>query len=614
MSFGLPYGVKQRNSEGKLRSINTMHKERYVYYERLYEDAVTGKNKTWPDLAITAYNRAKDVLKWRIDYGSNHEDISGFFANLASYEFAKEEALLEKHFGITSYDPSSEDCGKALIEAYNLILNTREIFERNALLIANTQGQTSLPTHLPTYLNHALKEWIDGDKGQKMKIEIGKKIAEGEVTGEDKTEEVLNFVKKTLDNNTYDIVKDALMKMFSSSTKAETGLKKIVGDEEYSRLGKAYTEVFKAISKVKETAKTNEFVRGMVQSYNLEGFGEMLTNSLSGQDITEGNIGDLIKGFNFDTEFKEKRVRGSYSGIGYEWFGNYLSSLAVTLNSKGTKVESVHTGGAKDPKFFANQKADFALLIGFKDGAGDAMEKKLEKFQGKGRGTNVMDVKNLTKEMFEKFGNDDSFMIYVNSKNYTLNSKFKTGYGDGIGGYSAGTPIDLNTWDDIMHQMNIQGRDFIFTIMQLIPGAIGSPNGETTNKEKVSDMFARAIGSALFDDFEPDDPYRRQGGADFKTIHLLYLNGIYVPLSVFYTLLAQAFGDLKSSLERDDLVQVSFSLPAQIEYPEWDDQKGVEHAWNIQQQIALDNIKVSYHFLRGYKKFLQQFYEITNNK
>ena len=611
MSFGLPYGLKQTDEKGRIRSINTMYKERYVYYERLYEDAVNGNNTTWPELAIKAYNRAKSVFQWRIDYGSNHEDIAGFFANLASYEFNKEEALLEKHFGIVSYDPNSENCGKDLIEAYNAILNTQEIFERNALLLANT-SQLNLIGWFPQYLNIALHDWIENmGKNKDFTEEVTKLVTKGMVEGTDESEKIAAAIQKIIDENSFEITENALKLMFSENTKAENGLKKKVGNEKFDELGKAYKEIFNALNKLKKDAVTNQFIKGVVKNFGLDKLGEMITDSLKIEELSLDNFKEKVNNFNFKVSRKSQNtiLKGGFG----ELFG--LFNASITLSNQGIKMDGFHVGNMGLPR---DQKADMIYTIGFNKGAAKAIQKQLDKFEGAGRGTNVRDVKKLIEETFEKFGNDDSFMIMVNSKLWTPNWNFRNGYTkkDGtqtnLGGYSAGSPIDLNTWDDMMHSMNVRGRDFIFTIMQLIPGAIGSPNGETENKEKVSDMFARAIGSALFDDFEPDDPYRKKGNADIKTIHLLYLNGVYIPLSVFYTLLAQAFSDFKNALDRSELVKVEFDLPAEIKYPDWDSQKGVEHAWNIQQQIALDNIKIRYYFMRGYQKFLQQFYQINN--
>ena len=601
MSFGLPYGVKERNKNGRLRSINTINGERFVYYERLLTDAESGINTVWPEQAKQVYEKAKRVLDWRIDYGSNPQDISAYFGKLASYEFGKERALLETHFK-TSYDPTSITCGQHLIEAYNTILSTKEIFERNALLLANT-NQAALVTNFPFYLNKALHDWIEK---RDFSAEVNELALSGLVEGKDKSEKIAAAIEKTINDNAFVITDMALQMMFDAKT--ENGLKSKMDKEEFDRLGKAYKEVLDTLKKLDKDAKTNEFIRGMMKNYKLDDLGKMITESFKGKKLNKNNIKRSVDKFKFDVETKSKR--GVLGGGAAEYLGNFLSS--ITISNKGVKVDTIHTG--KRP-VEANQKADMIFMIGFDEGAAEAAEEKLNEFAGTGRGSNIGDIKKFTEEMFRDFGNTKGFMLFINSKNYTPNWHFRNGYfknGKQIapGGYSAGSSINLVAWDDMMHQMNIRGRDMIFTIMQLIPGAIGNPNGGNERLEEVSTMFARAIGSALFDDFEPDDPYKKKG-AGMRTVHLLWLNGVYVPLSVFYSLLAEAFGELEDSLERDELIKVEFSLPNNILYPTQDDQKGVRHPWDVQSKEALSAITVSYHFLSGFQKFMKRFYDLS---
>lgn len=600
MSFGLPYGVKEKGSDGKLRSVNTMNGERYVYYDRLYTDA-----KNDDDWRRKLWVKANSVLDWRINYGSNPQNISGYFAHLADYEFAKERALLETHFN-TSYKSDSMDCGQKLIEAYNSILGAREIFERNALLIANTKGQKDLVSFFPHYLDKGLEIWLSQRDFSK---DINDLALSGVVEGKDKSEKIAVAIEKIINDNIYEITSIALERMFSEETEAENGLKKKVGESEFNRLGKAYKEIFDALKKLDKEAKDNEFIRGTIKNYKLDELGQMITNSFKGKRLTKSNIDKSMKGFKFETRIKSKQ--GILAGGFKEIFG--IFNAQVTLSNNGTKVDGIHTG-KRDVQ--ADQKADMVLMIGFDEGAAEAAEQKLNEFQGTGRGSNVGDIKRFTEEMFEDFGNDKGFMIMINSKNYTLNWHFRNGYMDkdgnqlSAGGYSAGSPINLVAWDDMMHKMNIHGRDFIFTIMQLIPGAIGNPSGGNEKLEQVSDMFARAIGSALFDDFEPEDPYLNNKKSDLRTIHLLYLNGVYVPLSVFYTLLSEAFGNLQEGLNRNELIKVEFNLPDNILYPTQADQKGIDKPWSVQSNAALTAITVSYHFLSGFQKFMQTFYKL----
>lgn len=594
MSFGLPYGLKEKNSEGKLRSINTINGERYVYYERLITDA-QGPD----DWRTKVYNKANSVLDWRVEHGSNQEDIGAFFNNLANYEFNKEKALLETHFQ-TRYDPTSKDCGKALIEAYNKILSTQEVFRRNALVIANTD-QKGLFSYFPTYLDMALKDWLDNHDLSK---EIQTMLVQKMVEDDSRSEKVSNAIQKYINDHALEITTKALQIMFSSDTKAESGLKKKVGDKQFEELGKAYKEVFKALTELNKSASTNEFIKGTIKTYKLDELGKTITDSLSGKKLTVENAESAVRGFSFKVTKKQENVPAS--GIFTELFGKLLGEISV--GTKGPSFQGFSTGN------IGEQKADFMYLVGASDSAVEAVNRRLSEFQNKGRGANVEDVQKLIEEAFAGFGDEKGFLIFVNAKNWSLGKKFKKGYGkDSFGGYSAGTPIDLTTWDDIMHKMNVRGRDFIFTILQMIPHAIGNPDGTGDKLEQVSIMFERAIGSALFDDFDAVDPFKTQKGA--RIVHLLYLNGIYIPLSVYYSLLSQAFYKAEEARRRDELVEVRFKMPNDIKYPNQEDEEADIAAgkkpWVEQSNEALKTIKVSYHFFKGFQDFMKEFYELN---
>lgn len=84
-------------------------------------------------------------------------------------------------------------------------------------------------------------------------------------------------------------------------------------------------------------------------------------------------------------------------------------------------------------------------------------------------------------------------------------------------------------------------------------GAVGNVSG-SNYIDDVSRLMARAIAGALFDDFDVDGVVSDSGG---KTIHLLYLNGIYIPLSFFYDKLYQAF--ISGGSDAGELVQVDIT-------------------------------------------------------
>lgn len=612
MSFNIPYGAKEKDSEGKLRSVSSINGERFVYYERLNTDPLED------DWGKRVYKKANDVWDWRVKYGGDSFKIGVYFSDLARTEFAKEKALLEKHFK-TNYDPNSAKCGQDLIEAFNVILQTKEVFERNSQVLAQT-NQTTLITHFPYYFGETVKELISGENSsldlESEIIDTIKEDTSGFMFDDDDSAFTAAF-DRVLNKHLDEIVEIALEKMFSA--KAESGLKKM-GKEEFERFSKAYQEIAQALKKMKGTASHNDFIQGLIKNYRLDDFTEQITTSGEGKNkkritFNEKNYKEILKDKKYSFETKIKAKRGILGGGAAEYLGTFIANYMLSGLGKGFTIHTGHLGKQAD------MKADYEMFIGFPAEAAQEAMNKLADFEGSGRGSNVRDVERFNSEMLNEFGDDDSFIIEVNSKNYTPNLKFRQGYFNknkekvSLGGYSAGSAINLETWDDIMHSMNIRGRDFIFTILQLIPGAIASEKGK---EEQVSDMFARAISMALFDDFEPKDPYtKRQAGK--KVIHLLYLNGVYVPLSAFYTLLSQAFFGAKDSFDRKELVEVEFKKPAKILWETQEEQnadmktKKISHPWTYQSNIALKETTVKYHFLSGFQKFIKQFLELQNN-
>ena len=91
--------------------------------------------------------------------------------------------------------------------------------------------------------------------------------------------------------------------------------------------------------------------------------------------------------------------------------------------------------------------------------------------------------------MLNKF--NDGFIMYVNAKNYTLNSKFEK-----RGGFSAGEAISLSDFAHIASIMNVDYDALVKACLQLIPGAIVEDKMEETKL-----ALTEAIASALFDDF-----------------------------------------------------------------------------------------------------------------
>lgn len=552
MSFGIPY----------THSING---ERYVYYNRLLTDGIH------PELG----KKAHDVLDFRIEKGASAADLANYFFDLRDGEFNKEIKLLSDKFGMEiankyNIDDMNENMGIELIKAFNTTLNAKEIFERNLALIKDTSGQKQLITWFPEYFD---KEWKN--KADDIYNDIIKETLKADEPIEETIERVLN-------NWIPYLVRSALIYMFDKA-ETESGIK-----NNRQELQKAYKSLLDPLMDL-QNQMGNDFVQSFIDAYNLKDISQMISEELQKGNRLKSQIDKFT--------YKDKIQIHSTGGLASENLGNFVGNFVastVANNFKGTLTGS--TG----------QKADFIFTF---DIPTNTISNWLDANDFGTRPENVQAIKALEDRLL-KF--DDGFIVYTNAKNYTLNKNFK--------GFSAGTPINLQTWDSMMHAAHIKGRDLIFSIMQLIPGAIGDGCSE-----EMSRMFARAIASALFDDFDEVGQKIHTGA---NSIHLLYLDGIYFPLSFYYHLLGKAFYNYNAA-EVSDIVKVDFKLPKKIMFPvqyiheegsgdesqeRWQLNHPNESPWRAQQQYALNNIKVSYHFLRAYDDIMKRlnFEEISS--
>jgi hypothetical protein len=133
-----------------------------------------------------------------------------------------------------------------------------------------------------------------------------------------------------------------------------------------------------------------------------------------------------------------------------------------------------------------------------------------------------------------------------------------------------------------------------------VPNAIGSDE-DTINNTKIA--LTEAIASALFDDFNVVGVVETDSA---KSVHLLDLNGVLMPVSFYFYLLYKAFSDVAHH-NLEDLIHVEIETPENILYPEKNDEErkgGGPERWREQSEDAMNNIRIGYHFLAAFKEIM----------
>jgi len=553
MSFGLMYGNTFYDKEGKDHK-NSINAERYVYYLRLNTDA--SSNQKVEDNRKQLFKKASSVFNYRVEQGSSLLKIADYFKLLRDSEYDKEVKLLKSKFPeskfLKGYNFENWKAVSAeLIRNFNRLLNFEKVFKRNFQVLTRT-NKKSIMSHFDYYFDEAYKR-VQGNLVDEIRYVYETNKKRGGING---------AIEEVLQRNLPGIVRDALKDMFGNAG--------VEGSKVDADLKDAYKELLPYLEE--DSSIGNDFVNSLIKHYKLDSLINVIFKRRKNFQVGA-----------WDRAVKNISIKGrggkGVTGLGTEDLETAIGRiLEDTFNGK-----VLHTGDTKI-------KPDVTFLV---DADMIPVEKKLPRGNRGNRGEDVRAAVEGERVMDSV---TDGFLVYSNAKDYQPSFIKKRGY-------SAGSPITLSTWDDMMHAGFVQkGRDLIFMALQLIHGAVGMGKDE-----QVKDAFARAIASALFDDFKMIG----NKNAGKNTIHLLYLNGIYIPLSFYFHLLHKAFYNAAQD-EISKLIQVDIELPHGIEFPrlrderDWRRKHPGKSPWNEQSHTALDTITIEYHFFKGFQEAMKE--------
>ena len=190
------------------------------------------------------------------------------------------------------------------------------------------------------------------------------------------------------------------------------------------------------------------------------------------------------------------------------------------------------------------------------------------------------------------------FLIYTNVKDYGLSTI------SNMGGFSSGSAISLSTYQGITESQNAD--ELIGAIANTIKGAVYEGK---KYEESLSKYIAEDIAIFLFDDARVLGKKMNENTAN--AIHLMNLNGIYIPLSYFLFLLAEAFKS-KDSEEYRNIFSPQIENNISIKYPNGGEgaeglDKWSEDDWYRQRDDALDRVKIGAHFSKNFVEMIRDF-------
>lgn len=488
---------------------------------------------------------------------------------MAKSEAQKEQRLLNTVFKVNVVvDWDDKTQVKSLIDTYNSCLNLKEVYERNLFLIKNSNGAKGVFSFFATYFS---KVW--DEKWPHMAEDIAQHIDLS------KPQETGKYIGKVIDDNMSDIIVRSLELMFS----AKNELKSMPEE-----MQNAYN-LF--LTKIRDLQTAGSLAQKVYKAYNLDKVKEYIVSRLTGDDFKKLKNG-----------LSRSEIENSWNNKGSQQAGIFFEHLVDTIQgeigrelakSKNIRVENFHPGSYGATSI----SADNIMSIGIDP---TLIEKTLEKARSSGMKNHI----EAFNELGEKLSNlRDGFLIYTTDKNYTLNKKFETYFG----GYGAKN-ISARTTLDVLTPIVKNARTLVGMALQLGEGALAKENG-LIDEEVLSRMFAKQIAYFLFDDHQTIGEIQRDVGA--RSIHMMDMNGVMIPLSFFISLLADSIQ--YGIMNPKKIAQVKFHAP-KILFPTMAEQKAYtpdkndpESAWRKQKEYALDETKIEFRFLGGLRDILKEY-------
>lgn len=533
--------------------------EHWVYYERLRTDF---NGKYYP-----LYKSIKNLVSTLPDIDSSkaYENV----LNMAKKERQKEIQALKRVFGESASSVNLENINtKELVECFNVFLSTSERFQRNLALIKNTQGQKNVTSFFDFYFEKVFNSKTD---------ELEKLVLENPKAAID----LAAAVKEALDPKgsfMQSIIMEATKEM--AKAELESGIKGKIKDED--KLKKAYLEIVEDIDRLEKNK--NPYISQVTDLYKLNDLVDLYSNSLrltQKGSIDKRNI-KLKKGATVKTTgSKRASISGEYVEIFEEALVNTLGGKRVLHKDKSLQLDM-----SLEAKRVGHQKGatDVMAFVGIPQVEIDDLTKfsfKPDKDQR---------VKAFTQFTDRLKNYQDGLIVHISSKNYSLNQGFieRGGYGT--------TQMTPQKLDDVLKTAGINVDNLISLIVQLCKGAIGyDMNIQTEIENDIAQYFAYIF----FDDVQAIGNEMTKHGAN--SIHVLDLNGVEVPLSVFLDFLADAIKKENTKAT----VRIDINAP-NILYDE-DNRPAKESDWIEQRNDALKNTKISTHFLSNIKEFFSNF-------
>lgn len=538
------------------------------YWQRLYEAGVAEANSL-PSL-------------YKDSTTSKYEVAGSRLFNLGKKEQQKEILLIKKVLGDDTVSNSTDI--KEFIKLFNHVMIGKVQFE-NALfrldvaLSKESQGKefraptiaSYFTSYLATALTANINDWLKGR---------GKELA---------TKDFLEW-DMNLNQLVDQSIKDAFEDMLTIDKEKA---KEIYGSSE------SWEEVLSAVKEIEGfDSDFKKMVKSKIDFNRLSGL--LKDEKVNLKNKKNNNISTLIKTKDYLNLGSDKKSRG----IG----GSVQETLMQIMEQMGLVAQSAVS---KSGKTMSSEimKTDTIALYSFDKtinteeivkGVVDGLDKAMEPSKNLAESVEIM--KKYNEQHLSKL--NESFIVYGSTKSYSMSDSFRE--------FGGGGERKLEAAAGVINQAGVASPDvvsrYINAAYSTIPDAI--LEGRTEIKEELKVALMSSMAELLFDDWTTIG--EQKVGA--QAIHVLQLEGVEIPLSVFLMATGAAMRETASNME--SLAKIIISVPKEILYKDTINVKGdqlsiVTEKWNEQLKAAKSQSTFEVKFLSNFKTMIKKWIDIS---
>lgn len=567
----------------------------YVYYNHLKETYPDLHDKLKNDLETTAFSFGGGDIKGESELAQTASKLMA----MANAERKKEQAFLKHTFGITTnFSLNSGDDFKNFEEAFNRAMQLEQVYEANKALIltdvtmkkekGQEEGKKVNAKNAYTYFSeYFASSFMHPNRVKKM----ARRIAE--ITEKNPSLPIEKTMADVINEEIPAAVESALTKL--EKVGGLSNIKNVgeVDEQEDETIIKGYRQIADAINHMGK----NAFGQMIIRELGLKNTIDKVIEEFKIKQTNKSSKGADLQSFKSAVKKGTRYLRAEGKHI---LGGNMLELVEnVVINEvgklKGENFYAVHTGNklAKPDNIIVSASIKENQFR-------EVLEKAFEEVQNKkvSRKRNIEAAKNLQNSL-EKL-DTTGYIIYSSAKNQSINSQ-----GFNRGGFNSGTPMGIKELQTVMKLVpGGNGLGLARAVMQTLKGAIGEKQ-----KKNLETEIASYLAFFLFDDFQTiGNEIANSSQTKINCLHVMNLNGIYVPLSVLLGLLAKAFqSQTKGNI--DSIAKVTISTkPILYNYEKnppilAPGETSIKY-WNEQRDIAQQETKITVKFLKSFKELM----------